>query len=386
MWEDTLRVLRTICASCVENSEALLQRVRDYNPSQSTVLWFQLIVAVLTIGWIVYQFTWLRRLNEARLEEYLEQKILTDHDELTREREAILAQIESIAARRGLTRVLLRGWANLLLTANFFMRVLRLGRIKDPLELSLLLMRVGKFEQARAQFTEAALDALRVTRLWEEGLLNKKLEAQSALVFAGRVAIIQKKQAAAASSFNRANRIASDPDAHILIGRQLAVAGDFQGALAEYQAALQPFVEPARSTEVAPTTRAEAHRRIAEIRTEQESHRRALVELRKARAFDAPLNNYQGLARTDELVGDAQLRQSHRTAAEKAYRDSIENFKLANDKEGSARVSRKLHRLLSGNDVVADGAITRLLDRFVAALTKQVERLRDRARKKAEKK
>jgi hypothetical protein len=56
--------------------------IASFNPTQRIVLWIQFGVGILTIIWIIFQFAWLRRLNEARLERHLEETITTERDDL----------------------------------------------------------------------------------------------------------------------------------------------------------------------------------------------------------------------------------------------------------------------------------------------------------------
>lgn len=65
------------------SAQSLLDNIRSLEPNQKLVLWIQLIVGLLTIVWIIFQFAWLRRLNEARLERHLESTISTERDEAT---------------------------------------------------------------------------------------------------------------------------------------------------------------------------------------------------------------------------------------------------------------------------------------------------------------
>src|SRR5689334_17425722 len=60
--------------------------IASFNPTQRLVLWIQFGVGILTIIWIIFQFAWLRRLNEARLERHLEGTISAERDELADER------------------------------------------------------------------------------------------------------------------------------------------------------------------------------------------------------------------------------------------------------------------------------------------------------------
>ena len=66
--------------------ETVRINIESIRPTQDLVLWIQLVVGFMTIVWIVFQFAWLRRLNESRLEKHLEQTISAERDDLADER------------------------------------------------------------------------------------------------------------------------------------------------------------------------------------------------------------------------------------------------------------------------------------------------------------
>jgi tetratricopeptide (TPR) repeat protein len=355
---------------------ALFQYIADsvtsINPSQSAVLWIQIIAGLLTVIWIIFQFAWMRRLNEARLERYLEERIATEREDLAQERANILAQLDRAANRRGLSYRLLLAWANFRLAISFVLRMLSLGTVRGLASDTMMLVHVGMFRQARRVHSAIAFDAMKKIKLYEDAIANKRVEAQNALIFAGRIAVLEGRPVAAVSSFKKATSLQEDPDARVLIGKQLAIATDFEGALREYQAALKTV-----SVNSSPATKAEAHRGIAEIRIKEGRPGLARQSLREAQRLDEPQRDYLGLGRTHMLFGDLYVsRASNHNTAIQAYSSAIEDFRRANDQHGEREAARKLRNLTDQGPPGIDDWATRALDRCAQAIRKIVERRR----------
>lgn len=354
------------------------EKASSIDPTQSAALWVQIIAGSLTVVWIIFQFAWMRRLNEARLERFLEDRISTERDDLALERSETLAKLDRATKRRGLRYALLLAWANLRLDASFVLRVLTLGTNRGLTDHTALLMQVGMLRRARRIYTDVAQDAIKKVKLYEDALANKRVEAQNALIFAGRIAVLEGRPVSAVSSFKKATRLKDDPDARLLIGKQLAVASDFGGALGEYRTALADT-----SLDTRPATKAELHRSIADILARQNSPGLARRELAAAHTLDEPLRDYMGLGKTDELLGDLYApKPRNRPAATAAYTSSIKHFEHANDRRRAELVRRKLRKLTGQPRLPPDGWFTRALCSWANALLKIVEKRRAQAKKK----
>ena len=237
MFEDVSTRIQAAWTYFLSLLQAVYDTVSGINPTQSAVLWIQIIAGSLTVIWIIFQFAWLRRLNEARLERYLENRIATERDELAQERTETLAELDRAARQTGWRYSVLLVWANLRLTLSLVLRMLSLGTNRGLADHTTLLIKVGKLDRARRIYLDIARDAMKKMKLYEDALSNRCVEAQNALIFAGRIALLEGRSAAAVSSFKRATRLKDDPDARLLVGQQLALP-DPEGALQEYRAAL----------------------------------------------------------------------------------------------------------------------------------------------------
>jgi hypothetical protein len=140
--------------------------VEGINPTQSAVLWIQVIAVSLTVVWIIFQFAWLRRLNEARLERYLENRIATERDELAQERTDTLAELDRAARQTGWRYSILLVWANLRLTLSLILRMLSLGTNRGLADHTTLLIKVGKLDRARRIYIDIARDAMKKMKLY----------------------------------------------------------------------------------------------------------------------------------------------------------------------------------------------------------------------------
>jgi tetratricopeptide (TPR) repeat protein len=279
-------------------------------PTQKIVLWIQLFVGLLTVVWIIFQFAWLRRLNEARLERHLESTISTERDELADERTTTLAELDRVVKSRGLRRLILFAWAHIRLTLSLIMRLLSFGTTRGLAEHNLLLVKVGAEYRARAIFTEIAMEAMKKIKLYEDAIDNKTVEAQNAFIFAGRVALYEKRNAAAVALFKKAKNVREDEEAHVLIGRQLFAANQLDGAMAEYETARNSLTIDSK-----PATKAMAHRGVAEVYMKRGNRVKARQELDAAYELDDENQNHAGLARTHELIGDLHRPRTDRIGA-----------------------------------------------------------------------
>ena len=80
IWTYIQSQLREAYAYLTTSTQSALDKITSLEPTQKVVLWIQLFVGLLTVVWIIFQFAWLRRLNEARLERHLESTISTERD------------------------------------------------------------------------------------------------------------------------------------------------------------------------------------------------------------------------------------------------------------------------------------------------------------------
>jgi hypothetical protein len=328
----------------------------------------------------ISQFAWLRRLNEARLERHLESTISTERDELADERTTTLAELDRVVKSRGLRRLFLFAWAHIRLTLSLIMRLLSFGTTRGLADHNLLLMKVGAEQRARSIYAEIAREAIKKIKLYKDAIENKTLEAQNALIFAGRVALVEGRTAAAVLLFRTAKSLRDDMDARLLIGQQMAVAGAFGAARGEYQVVLDAEVTDGNAA-----TKSEAHRAMADIHWREGHPGRARASLAEAERIDTAHQNYAGLARTHELVGDLYApNPNRRAAALTRYDNAAENYDLANMPEKARAVRRKRDRLDSGQAAMPDGWWTRTLERSAGWLLRQAEKRRARARMRAE--
>jgi hypothetical protein len=255
--------------------------------------------------------------------------------------------------------------------------MLSLGSVHGLADHTALLIQVGMLRRARRIYYDIAQDAMKKIRLYEDALMNKRTEAQSALIFAGRVAVLEGLPVAALSSFRKATRLLDDPDARLFVGRQLA-GSDPDGALNEFRAGLAQT-----SIDAKPEIKAELHRSIAEIRMKQGRPGLARRELTEAQAVDEPRRDYLGLGRTEELLGDLYApRPDNRNAAEQAYRAAMAHFERVDESAQARAVKGKLRRLLGEGEPPSDGWSTRLLDKLAQFLVRIVETRRAQARRR----
>jgi hypothetical protein len=259
------------------------------------------------------------------------------------------------------------------------MRLLSFGTTRGLADHNLLLMKVGAEPRARAIFAEIAREAIKRINLYKDAIQNKTMEAQNALIFAGRVALVEKRTAAAVLLFRAAKNLREDADARLLIGNQMAFAGALEGAMIEYAAVLD-----AADTDANPSTKSEAHRSIADVYARRGFPGKARQSLGEAERIDRNHQNYAGLARTRELIGDLHAPNPNRGAAALgAYNDAATNYELANMPVQARAVRRKLNRLTGGEVDIPDDWRTRQMERHALWLLRQVARRRVRARRRA---
>jgi hypothetical protein len=124
------------------------------------------------------------------------------------------------------------------LTISLILRLLSLGTTRGLADHNLLLMKVGAEHRARSIFAEVAREAIKKINRYKDAIENKTLEAQNALLFAGRVALVERRTAAAVLLFRAAKNLREDADARLLIGKRMAGAGALDAAMVEYDAVL----------------------------------------------------------------------------------------------------------------------------------------------------
>jgi hypothetical protein len=259
------------------------------------------------------------------------------------------------------------------------MRLLSLGTTRGLADHNLLLMKVGAEQRARSIYAEVAREAIKKIKLYKDAIENKTLEAQNALIFAGRVALVERRTAAAVLLFRAAKSLRDDMDARLLIGQQMAAAGAFGAARGEYQ-----VVVDAEDTDSNATTKSETHRAMADIHSKEGYPGRARTSLGEAERIDTAHQNYAGLARTHKLIGDLYAPNPNRkTAALTRYDNAAENYDLANMPDKARAVRRKRDRLDSGEASMPDGWWTRTLERSAGWLLRQAEKRHAPARMRA---
>ena len=347
--------------------------IASFNPTQRIVLWIQFGVGILTIIWIIFQFAWLRRLNEARLERHLEETITTERDDLADERTTVLDALDRVVRSRGLRRYLLLAWAHFRLTMSLITRLLSLGTTRGLADHNLLLMKVGAEQRARSIFAEVAREAIKKIKLYKDAIDNKTLEAQNALLFAGRVALVEGRTAAAVLLFRAARNLREDAEARLLIGKQMAGAGALDAAMLEFSAVLM-------AAEAKPSTKSETHRAISLVHLRRNNRGLARQSLGRAENIDYAQQDFAGLGRTQELIGDLyKPRTAVRRAALEAFNSSAENYERAQLPAKARAVRRKFTRLKNGIET-DDGWWTLALERCARWLLRQVEKQRVQAR------
>src|SRR2546430_4034758 len=106
-WSYLQVLARALYVSLTTNLQSAVSKLASVEPTQKIVLWIQLVVGLMTVVWIIFQFAWLRRLNEARLERHLESTISTERDELADERTTTLSELDRVVKRHGVRRLVL---------------------------------------------------------------------------------------------------------------------------------------------------------------------------------------------------------------------------------------------------------------------------------------
>ena len=355
---------------------AVAQRTAEIHPSQTEVLWLQLVVGLLTILWIIFQFAWLRRLNEVKLEKFLEAAVRMERDVLADERQQVVAQLERLKLRRGLMAHLMSLWAEICLAQSWLLRLLSFGTTRGLANHNMLLLEVGKAARAREIYSDIASDALRKIDLYRDAIHNKQVEAQNAFIFAGRVALLEGMQRGAVGYFEKAKAVAQDADAHLFIGKQVAAESDYDGALQEFDAGLNVAVAQ-RSL----AAEANLRRARAEVLMRMGKIGIARGELQTAKNLDRRCSNYEGLGRTLYVIGKLHARRpDHKRAAMQAFEDAAKNFDLA-ALPREVRRARYRIRELQGGRKAREGIALRILDLVARDLTKRVDALRARGRK-----
>ena len=228
---------------------------------------------------------------------------------------------------------------------------------------------------ARSIFSEIAREALKKINLYEDAIENKRLEAQNALIFAGRIAQIEGRNAAAIASFKKAKNIRDDADAHLMIGLQLVAADDLDGAMAEFETAL---LSPNLNNK--PTTKSEVRRSMALVFIKRRARGSAREQLGFAQEIDDAHRNYLGLARTHEMIGDLHApRANRRGAAKLEYEAAIKNYKQLSLTAAACAVRKKLDQLNGQEPPTRDTWWVRTLDSAASALLRRAEKHRVRA-------
>ena len=93
---------------------------------------------------------------------------------------------QEVVKRRGVRQFVLFAWAHIRLTFSLIWRLLGFGTTRGIADHNMLLMKVGLERRARGIFTEVARDAMKKIKLYHDAIENKTVEAQNALIFAGR--------------------------------------------------------------------------------------------------------------------------------------------------------------------------------------------------------
>lgn len=380
-----VQVLRTFLGVLLEHAARSLRSLpedvwlslKGLRPTADIVLTIQLVVGVLTIVWIIFQFAWLRRLNEVRLERHLEGTISAERDELADERARTLAELERVRKLKGYRWLVVYLWAHARLTVSLVMKLLSLGTARGLADHNILLMKAGAEERARGIFTDIARDAMKKIKLYRDAIENKTLEAQNALIFAGRVALVEGRSAAAVMLFDTAKNLKDDADARLLIGRQMFIAGSLEQAKREFEQVLG-----SAGIEAKPSTHAEAHRYLAEVQMAENARVKARTSLKMAEEIESLHRLDLGLGKTRELIGDLyQSRRDRRPAARKAYADALTAFEDAEDHDLARRVRRKLRKLDGDDDDFPEPRLISLLETWGNWMLTQAARRRARARK-----
>jgi tetratricopeptide (TPR) repeat protein len=295
--------------------------------------------AVLTIGWILYQFIDKRRLTEANIDAFFERHFTEKLKSIEDQRRTYLIEIASSQNRLPLHSTLIMCIAYIRRFLWFAWCIARLNFTHTSAAAhAMLLLDCKQLNKAKKEFLSAASDLQDTASLYKKQASAKRREAVNALIFAGRVAALQGDNETTIDAFNRALKIRiSDLDARKFIGEQFWAVGNFT-------AALQQFDDIATSTAA---KRDKGRAAEAPLQGDVLLARKDITEARKA--FEASLTieeerkNFEGMAETQERLGDTFV-SDNRTLedAKDWYTRSLENYLTTSNKKAIARLRSKL--------------------------------------------
>src|SRR5262249_27827579 len=214
-------------------------------------------------------------------------------------------------------------------------------RMRSSATHAMLLFDGGRTGRAHREFLEVADSLLETAKSYRKQAALKRQEAINALIFAGRVAALDKDSAATIDAFRRVIEIRDgDYDARKFIGQQFREVGNLSAALREFKE-LNGLTAAKRDKALA----AEAFRLQAEVHTDGGDTAAACSAIEKSVEIEMARRNVTGIALCHELLGDAHKRAGALADAAAAYQASLENYQTIDDRENIQRVHSKIWHL-----------------------------------------
>ena len=297
--------------------------------------------AVCSIGWFLYQLIQRRRINEANIDKYLERHFTDKRKSVDDQRQTYLAHFSAVGSSWIVVRLVRISLANALRFFWFLWRLAKLEFRHASARHAMLLFDSGRSVPAQKEFSRVADDMLETAKSYRKQAALKRQEAINALIFAGRVAALEKDSEATIDAFKKAIAIRDgEYDARKFIGEQFREVNNLAAALREFRQ-LSDLTVTKRDQALA----AEAFRLQADVLIEQGETADACEALEKSLALETERRNLAGQAATQELFGDAHKRAGAMDIAAAAYRESLENYQTVGDRQKVASVHTKLWRL-----------------------------------------
>jgi tetratricopeptide (TPR) repeat protein len=227
-------LLRQISDAFGRAIERFGEFLQSFDPT-SWIAWLQVASLTLAILWTLYQFTRARGLNEAEVEDWIEEHLDDKPRNLMNERGQYLGHFDSSTEVSFLARGLraLRARAKMLVL--FLVRVVLVRKRKKSASYAMLLFEAGKEPKAEEEFNAIAADFERMMTIYEKQVRAKRLEACNAYLYAGRVASQHGSAEGTKHAYDNVLRLNNgDVDAYRLIGKQYLAVGNKEAALVEY--------------------------------------------------------------------------------------------------------------------------------------------------------
>ncbi len=298
--------------------------------------------AVFSIGWILYQLIQRRRINEANVDKYLERHFSDKSKSVDEQRQTYLAHFSAVATTWMISRLARLCLSSLLRVLWFVWRLAKFEFRRRPSAWhAMLLFDGGRSGPAHKEFLDVADNLLEAAKSYRKQAALKRREAINALIFAGRVAALDKDSESTIEAFRRVIEIRdTDYDARKFIGQQYREVGNRAAALREFKE-LNGLTAAKRDKALA----AEAFRLQAEVLTEDGDTAAACVALDKSMEIETARRDIKGIALSHDLLGDAYKRAGEMRDAAAAYEASLQNYQTIDDRDNVQRLHSKLWRL-----------------------------------------